>query len=233
VSVSHRDVPQAPDVDRAEKLAEASPPSRRLRHDRWRDPRLWFGVVLVLASVLVGASVFSAADDTVAVWAVGADLSAGMPLTRADVHPVRVHFDDAGSSAAYLSADDPLPVGAVVTRDVANGELLAAAAVGGPTAQPDQLPLAVSAAGLPAGISVGDTVDVWAVPGSAGSAPSRSATSREVLDSVVVTALAVPDAAGLDTSREVLVALPGRSDVGNVLDGLRGADVVLVRVGGR
>ena len=35
----------------------------------WRDPRLWIGVVLVAASVVAGARLLAAADDTVQVWA--------------------------------------------------------------------------------------------------------------------------------------------------------------------
>ena len=51
-------------------IAEAAPAPavRRLRSSRWRDPRLAVGVVLVAASVVVGARVLAAADDTVAVW---------------------------------------------------------------------------------------------------------------------------------------------------------------------
>jgi hypothetical protein len=192
---------------------------------------LWLGVVLVLASVLAGAALFSSADDTVAVWAVDSDLRAGMPLTSEDLHVVRVHFADAGSADSYLLSSHTLPGDATVTRDLAAGELLAVGAVRGSAPQPDQLPLAVAAAGQPAGLSVGDTVDVWSVPSTGAGGPDHGG-SRQVLDDVVVTALGERAPGGLDSAREVLVALPSDADVADVLDGLRGADVVLVRVGG-
>ena len=46
-----------------------TPTARRASAPGWRDPRLWIGVGLVAASVLVGALVLGTSDDTVAVWA--------------------------------------------------------------------------------------------------------------------------------------------------------------------
>ena len=45
------------------------PAALRGQRPAWRDPRLWIGIVLVAASVVVGARVLAAADDTVQVWA--------------------------------------------------------------------------------------------------------------------------------------------------------------------
>ena len=44
------------------------PAPRRVRPPRWLDLRLVLGVLLVLASVLLGARIVSAADVTVPVW---------------------------------------------------------------------------------------------------------------------------------------------------------------------
>jgi hypothetical protein len=43
-------------------------PALRVRRPGWRDPRLWIGVVLVAGSVVAGARLLAAADDTVQVW---------------------------------------------------------------------------------------------------------------------------------------------------------------------
>lgn len=231
MSLSHRDVSGSADVDRAGGLTAASPPATRLRVDRWRDPRLWLGVVLVLASVLAGAALFASADDTVPVWAVDTDLRAGMPITAGDVHVERVHFADASAVDGYLPASEQLPVGAVLTRDVSGGELVAVTAVRAAGVPLDQLPLGVAAAGLPAGLGAGDTVDVWAVPSSEGGANVKAAP-RRVLDDVVVAAVGDRAAGGLDSAREILISLPDQTDVAGVLSGLRDAEVVLVRVGG-
>ncbi len=233
VSLSHRDVTRpghGPDVDRVGDVAGSSPPAQRLQRHRWRDPRLWLGVVLVLVSVLVGATLFASADDTVAVWAADSDLHAGMPLTSDELHSTRVHFADSSDAARYLRASEPIPPGAVAARDVAAGELVAVSAVSTSGASPDRLPLAVSSAGLPADLTAGDTVDVWAVPAADASSTQRRESSR-VLDDVTVTSLGAEAAGGLDATREVVVALPAQTDVGDVLDALSGSDVVLVLVG--
>jgi hypothetical protein len=187
--------------------------------------------VLVLVSVLAGATLFSRADDTVAVWAADSDLHAGMAVTSADVHSTRVHFADSSDAAHYLLASEPIPPGAVASRDVAAGELVATSAVTTTGASPDRLPLAVTSAGLPAGIAGGDTVDVWAVPAADAAGTGRQDSSR-VLDDVTVTSLGAEASGGLDATREVVVALPAQTDVGDVLDALSGSDVVLVLVGG-
>ena len=123
-----------------------------------------------------GATLFSRADDTVAVWAADSDLHAGRPLTSDDVHSTRVHFADSSDAARYLRASEPIPPGAVAARDVAAGELVAAP------------PSARRGSERRTGCRwlwarrvcrqdsrVGDTVDVWAVP--AADAAGTGATS--------------------------------------------------------
>src|SRR4051794_32919907 len=63
----------APVVSSSEALTGPTP--RRVRPPRWLDLRLVLGVLLVLASVLLGARVVGAADATVPVWAVTGDLA--------------------------------------------------------------------------------------------------------------------------------------------------------------
>ena len=89
----------------------------------------------------------------------------------------------------------------------------------------------MGSAGLPADLAVGDTVDVWAVPAADAAGTARQ-NSSQVLDDVTVTSLGAEAAVGLDATREVVVALPAQTGVGEVLDRLSGSDVVLVLVGG-
>jgi hypothetical protein len=186
---------------------------------------LWLGVLLVLGSVLVGAKLLSAADETVPVWQVDRDVRAGLPLSGDDVRSTRVHFDDEQVIGGYLPADEPLPEGVRATRDLADGELLTRSALAAGHADvPPQLPLGVGEAGLPVDLAVGDRVDVWAVPppDSDVGEPSR------VLTAVSVASLAEGGTGG---DRQVLVTLAGETDVGEVLRALNGSSVVLVRVG--
>ena len=104
--------PAAPPVG-VEALPGATP--RRVRPPRWLDLRLVLGVLLVLASVLVGARIVSAADATVPVWAVAGDLAAGTELTAEDLVAVDVRLDDAAD--AYLSTATR-PEGRILARAV-------------------------------------------------------------------------------------------------------------------
>ena len=206
----------------------ASPPANRPRRSRWRDPRLWVGALLVLASVVVGARVLAAADDTVGVWALERELSAGMPLGRSDVHATRVHFADGADQSRYWLASEPLPVDAHLARDVGAGELLARAAVStDQAAVPRQLPLGVTAAGLPPQLVPGDHVEVWAVP-----KPEEKGAPEQVLADVAVQSVGEASITGVGGDRQVVVALPDDADTAAILDSLNGATVVLVRISG-
>lgn len=41
------------------------PPATRTGTPGWRDPRLWIGVLVVAASVVLGARIVGGSDDTV------------------------------------------------------------------------------------------------------------------------------------------------------------------------
>lgn len=228
VSISHRSSVRASDIDDTESRL-SSPPANRPRRSRWRDPRLWLGALLMLASVVIGARVLAAADDTVAVWALNRDVSAGMSVNAADMRTARVHFTDGAAADRYWLATDQLPAAAAFTRDIGAGELLARSAIStDPAAVPHQLPLGVTSAGLPAGLSVGDHVEVWAVP-----KPEEVRSSAKlVLPDVAVMSVGEVGVAGLGSDRQVVVALPSPAETAAVLDALNGATVVLVRISG-
>jgi hypothetical protein len=182
-----------------------------------------------LASLLVGARVFASADDTIAVETMNHDAVAGTALTPGDLHLTSVHFSDAAEAERYLTAGTPLVAGATLTRDVGVGELLAASSVtsgAGPVTK--QLPLGVAAAGLPAGLSPGDRVDVWAVS-SSDSTSRRSPVA--VLRDVSVAAVSGTGLGGLGGDRQILVTLGSGTDVGRALAELNGSSVVLIRKG--
>ena len=217
----------------ATSTAAASAPARRLQSARWRDPRLAVGVVLVAASVVLGARVIAAADDTVGVWSVRSDMSAGTVLTSADVAPTRIHFTSADAASPYLLADEPLPGDVVLAHDVRAGELLADSALVPQTAAAAELPLAVPDGSLPADLAPGDLVDVWVTPDEASAAGGGKA--QRVLSAVTVVSLDTADTAlgGGDATR-VLIALDESAAAGldDTLATLAGGLPVLVRLGG-
>jgi SAF domain-containing protein len=139
--------------------AEAQAAARRLRPPSWRDRRLLVGVVLVLASVALGAAVVGRADTTSPMYAARHTLTPGQRLTGDDVRVVRVRL---GRQASYyLAAPRGLAPGAVMVRSVLNGELVPASAVGAAeavTARPVAVPVPSAAVD---GLRPGSLVDVW------------------------------------------------------------------------
>lgn len=169
------------------------------------------GLVLVAASVVLGARLVAAADDTVEVWSVRADLPAGQPLSAADVEVAAVRFTDAAQASAYVSAGDPVPDGEVLARPVTAGELLPRAALGG-TAEGEyvEVPLAVPADGVVASLEVGQRVDVWVTtPPVQGETP---VAERVLSDVRVVEVPGSETALGPTATRQVVVAVPAEDE---------------------
>ena len=140
--------------------APERPRSGRWRRPAWKDPRMAGGVVLVAAAVAMGAWAVDAAADTTRVYvlsqdvAPGADLTADGVLTVVEAHP---------GTDAYVEAGH-LPDGAVSTRSMRKGELLATAAVNSGREQELRPVVLTVASNLPASTKVGDYVDLWIVP---------------------------------------------------------------------
>ena len=118
------------------------------------------GLVLVAGAVALGAWAVDAAADTTRVYvlsqdvAPGTDLTADGILTVVEAHP---------GTDAYVEAGH-LPDGAVSTRSMRKGELLAAAAVNSGREQELRPVVLTVASNLPASTKVGDYVDLWIVP---------------------------------------------------------------------
>ena len=136
------------------------PRGGRWRRPAWKDPRMAGGVVLVAAAVALGAWAVDAAADTTRVYvlsqdvAPGADLAADGVLTVVEAHP---------GTDAYVEAGH-LPDGAVATRSMRKGALLATAAVTSGQEQALRPVVLNVASNLPASTKVGDYVDLWIVP---------------------------------------------------------------------
>jgi hypothetical protein len=211
----------------------SSPPARRLSLHRWRDPRLWVGLVLVASSVLVGARLLAASDDTVGVWAVARDVGAGTPLTRDALVVEQVRFSDTATAQTYLRVGEPVPPGAAASRDMAAGELVADAAIATRQGSAFELPVVVGPSGAPEDLVAGDVVDVWVGP-TPGSGVTTPAT--QVLTAVPVIAAARSSGPlGEAATRQVLLGIgePALDRLGPMLGEMSNGSVVLVRHGAR
>jgi hypothetical protein len=133
-----------------------SPTPRRVSKPRWLDVRLVFGVVLVLAAVLIGADVISSARHTAKELAVTHDLAAGTTLRAADIRTVDAQLPD----TAHIYANDPAKaIGKVLDRPLVSGELVPSAVLGQPPARTTvSIPFAADAAPK---LSRGERIVVW------------------------------------------------------------------------
>ena len=102
-----------------------TPPASRATTPGWRDPRMWVGIAIVAASVVVGALVLGASDDTEPVWAAAQTMGTGHVLTSGDVTVRRVHFADASDAAVYYPAGQPLPAGLRMVPEDDSGSVVA------------------------------------------------------------------------------------------------------------
>ncbi len=204
--------------------APASPPVIRQRLPSWLDLRLVAGVLLVLISILVGARVVAAADETTRVWAIGADLAAGTVLTRDDLRPARVRLVDGADR--YLPVGES-PVGRTLTRDLGRGELVPRAAL---TAKPcgSEVSIPVTTQHVPASLRKGFRIDVFATDKK-----DQGAATTQVLHAVTVQAVLKPTSGFLSANAEwsIVVRVP-EDAAGVVFQAVRTADIDIAIVDG-
>lgn len=218
----------------APSRADAAPAATRSRPPGWRNPRLLLGLVLVAASVVLGARLMATADDTVPVWALTRDLPAGATVTASDVEARNVRFPDDTTADAYLSADDAVPSGSRMSRAVSAGELLPRVALArgsGPALV--EVPISVASDDLPATVHQGSHVDVWVTP-KVSAVQGAKPTATKVLDDVVVVAVpAVTDRLAPQSTRQVIVGIPeqGAAQIGPALGATSDGHVVVARHG--
>lgn len=182
------------------------PPATRSDAPGWRDPRLWVGVVLVTGSVVAGARLLSAADDMTQVWAASSDLAAGQTITADDLRATRIRFDDGADERRYLGVDDELPTALTLTRPLATGELVPAAALG-EEADDDAVAVSVAVAAehVPTDLARGSHVDVWVIGDDRG---SRAEAELVLEDVMVLDAPVVTDSFASATTRQLVLAVP-------------------------
>lgn len=140
---------------------DPQPLTRRLRRPAWRDPRLGVGVLLMAGSVALGAWTVAAASPTTPVYAARAALSPGQEISTRDLLVVEVNIG--GDAGPYLAPGSGEAAGTVL-RTIDAGELVPAGAVAA-TTELDVRPVVLDVAGsLPAGVTRGAVVDLWAAP---------------------------------------------------------------------
>lgn len=184
-------------------------------------------MLLVSLSVVLGARLLGEGEAATEVWAVDAPLAAGQTVSASQLRPVAVSFASPEDAGRYVSADEPVPEGTVLGRDVAAGELLPVAAISDQGDGLLELPVAVAGGGLPASTAPGDRVDVWSVP--LARTTTRAPRADQVLRAVPVLRVGGRGLAGPEASRQVVVGVDPRTDLAPVVAMLSDTSVVLVR----
>lgn len=178
-----------------------SPRASRLATPGWLDTRLVLGVLLVLASVVLGARVLASADQSTSVWVTTRPLAAGTQIGEDDLEPGRARLF--GEAASYLAGQKP--VGYLVLRSVGEGELLPAAALGRPGEQLDYRAVAVpvTLGHLAPDLRSGQQVDVWVTPEA-----DREAAAPPRLVLRAVTVLQRPEDTVGESEEAVVLQVP-------------------------
>lgn len=173
-----------------------SPPATRRTRPSWLEPRLGIGIALVLVSVFVGARVIANADNSIQVWSVTGDMSAGKVLRADDIEPTRVRLYD--TTDRYLRTGRDI-VGKTLTKDIAGGELIGKDAVRR-RACGAVIALSIPASHVPASIRDGARINVYASGKSSGDSNTENPDgTNRILHAVVVQEAAKPKT-GLLTS---------------------------------
>lgn len=197
--------------------ATGSPPATRAPRAGWRDPRLWIGVLVVAVSVVAGARLVGAADDTTRVWALDRDLAAGETVQPEDLTATRVRFAEGDTGAGYFSVDDQLPADLTLARGVSAGELLPRAAIGAADRTDTlEVPVAVEGDQVPPSVGPGSVVDVWLLGAGTGSRRAASGPSGArdgpALSAVRVVSAPPPDQGFTASGKRQLVLAVGEQD---------------------
>lgn len=126
----------------------------------WFDPRFVVGVVLVIASVAGVVVLVGSVDSTVTVYAARSSFTAGERIDLSDVVEQAVRLDTVTDK--YIVSGEFPEDGVVVTRTIAEGELLPVSAVGNVAGIRIASVVITVAGQLPKAVGAGTVVDVWA-----------------------------------------------------------------------
>lgn len=195
---------------------------RRLFGHR-KDVRLYLGLALVLASMLIGAKVVASSDTRAQLWTAQTDLAAGTTLRAQDLRAAAVGVDDPSS---YVDDSTSL-IGKVLRRPIGAGELIGASAIA--DAAPDKrrlVTIAVDPLHAPPGLARGERVDVYVTPSDTSAGPM---TPMLMLSGALV---ADPGGADASGSGQVGVVVDvSTSDAAKAVEAARGGQVDVVRFG--
>ncbi|MCU1570412.1 MAG: hypothetical protein JWR33_1153 [Naasia sp.] len=190
------------------------------RRHRFLDVRFVLGVGLVLASVLGVTAIVSAAERTVQVYAAERPLAVGQRVASTDLVATAVR---SVAADRYLAPGQVPEAGLLITRAVAEGELVPASAVGTAASITVSSVVVTTGAELASGVESGALVDIWAATEL--KAGGYGPPAVLVPDAEVVRVLENDSLLSSPQERAVEVLVP-KDRVARVLQALANADAV-------
>ncbi len=165
-----------------------------------QDPRLWLGILFVLAAMIIGQLVVSGASARVSAVTLNANIAQGSLIRESDVSSVEVSVPATQNLISFPSE----VVGKVARTDLFAGDLLSVYSISNgfaPDARTVSVP--IRAGHLPQ-VNPGAKVDIWMTPSLDGVALPGPATLI-IPNAVIATAPDFVDV-GMDTSVTVLIS---------------------------
>lgn len=211
---------------------QGSGPAIRNKRPSWRDPRIIAGIVLIAASVLIGAKLMASLDDTVGVWALRTDLSKGSKIADSELTVTQIRFTDAATADLYVSADDEIASDTSINRDLQAGELLPRSAIDAePRQELIEVPISVESANLPATVRQGSTVDVWVTSKSAGASRPDTAATLVLPEALVIAVPTRSDSFAPESSKQVILGVPAKDsqELADALGVMSEGSIVITR----
>ncbi len=143
----------------------ADAPVMRLRRPRWKDPRLIVGVILVIASVLMGALLVSRLSQTVPVLVARTDIVPGEDAGRLGADDRRAPSRGTSAICTWASSQRSPPMEPSPRSPSGQGELLPpASAIGQPVDVPLRPVVIPVGSAVAESVSVGASVELWRTP---------------------------------------------------------------------
>ena len=165
-----------------------------------QDPRLWLGILFIVAAMIIGQLVVSGASARVSAVALNANIAQGALIREGDVSSVQV----AVPSTENLVSVPSEVVGKIASTDLFAGDLVSVHSISnGFASDARTVSVPIRAGHLPQ-VSPGEKVDVWMTPSLDGVALPGPA-SLIVPNAVIAAAPEFIDA-GMDTSVTVLIS---------------------------
>lgn len=169
-----------------------SPAGTRLARPRWFSIRVLAGVILIAASMLIGAHVLGSARETVSVWSVTRDVAAGTVLDSDDRVAVEVNLGR--GIVRYIDASADI-AGLVTNRALAAGELIPLAALQD-LSDGRLVTIPVAAEHMNEALQHGTVADLYLVADD----PDRTgATVQLVREAMTINSVTAPAASGLSS----------------------------------